>query len=1330
MKYLPLLWVTLSTITAAAAPSAWVYYDASNHLAYQAWGNGNQIMDFSSAGYMGGGVALPTIATVQTLNPSGGDDTAALQSAINAVAARPLVNGSRGALQLGPGTFNVSSQININASGVVVRGSGSGAGGTLILMTNAASFTLFNIVGSGSPSTSGKVSITDGYVPSGTTTIDVSSTAGYSVGNTVLIGRTVTSNWVHYVGMDTLVRSGVTQTWISVGTVITTDRTIKQINGNQITLDAPLTDSFDTNYLGIPAGTMSHYTFSGRISQVGLEHLQIVAPPVITGYTAINLDSIIDSWVRDVAVQDGVNNINVNGNGKRITLDSVVITHTVVQTASAAPTDFACTGTQVLFNKCQSYGTGSWPFLTRAQGTGPIVFLYCYSTQDRGVSPHERWTTGILADNCQLPHARSGNSEEGVAYGNRGTDGSGHGWTTGWSVGWNVISPYVLADAAPGSENWCIGCVAAQGSSSDPHGIYESLGTNVALGVTGSLYLEQLRQRLGDQALINIGYGGSDFTIAAAPPTGTVLVGGATNFNVTLGVLNGFNSNVVLSVTGLPVNTGFNFNPPFLAGAGNATLTISTSNSTPAGVYPLQIIGTSSGLTHTSAVSLVVMNFSLSASPASQSVGAGSNTSYTVTAATNSGFAGAITFGLGGLPANTGFSFVPPTLSGNGTTTLNVTTTSNAPGGNFTLTIFGTNGSAVASTTVNLTISSLTAAPGMLLWTAASGQDQNWSTVLNWTNVTAGGFGPPGANNSVLFTNLAAVAASALTSPGSGVVIPGNINSFIGASFNILGLTNLANTVNISPTYHNLAISGGATLAAGGLQVGNFTQIPLPDGSVVNLSVSGAGATLVVTNGGATVSENSTNSGANNATLDLSALDNFFLNGTQIRIGVEGGSGFRHASGIVYLAKTNTLTLSSAGYSDPSGSGSPSSGNPALYLGHNGSAFGSGSQLYLGLANTLFLDYATIGRGDTNALLAFNPAFLGSGPFVQVRGISGGSSRVGVYVVGDGSAGAAANNAPSTNDFSGGTVDAMINYLCVGRGRSGSSSTIGGSGVLTLDQGTINANALAVGFVYASGSNSPASGIVNVNGNATLVVNSNLTLGSLAATAGGVLDIGIGTLNVNGGTVSANSILSGGTASVTVNNGTIAPANTLGTITRALDTLNLTNAFLHFTLDGNAVATNVVVTNLNVGGVTLITIDSLANVNPFVTNRFPLVQYAALNGSVTANFDLDDLPGIFVGYLTNNIAARRIDLVLTPPSISIPTITAARFSAVDGSIMLSGTNGSAGATYFVLGTTNLALPPASWTVVGSDVFDTNGNFNFSVYPDPGTPGEFYRLQLQ
>jgi hypothetical protein len=599
---------------------------------------------------------------------------------------------------------------------------------------------------------------------------------------------------------------------------------------------------------------------------------------------------------------------------------------------------------------------------------------------------------------------------------------------------------------------------------------------------------------------------------------------GATNYNVMRSTTSGGPYTTIASVTG----ASYTDTSPV---AGTTYYYV---------VMAVDSFGQSTNSTQASAV-LLNTSFQLSVTPSSAVIVAGASNRFTVTMTTNSGFTGIMTLGITGLPAGASASFNPPSLSAAGTSTLTIQTSTNTPGGTDTVTIGGSNGSSTCLTNVTLTLAPYSGSPGTLLWTSGSGTDTHWSTILNWTNASVGGYGPPAIGNTVVFTNMAAVAASAFSAPGSGVVNPANVNNYVNGSFTIAGLTNFANAPNTRPVYHNIGLAGGAMLTVNGaMQVGGFTQWAFGDNSVVNLTVSGAGAALQLTNGGLTVSEDATNGPGNDATLDLSGLDTFTMNGTQIRIGIEGGGNFHHASGVVYLARTNSLVLTTAGYTDPAGTGSPYSGNPALYIGHNASDFGGGSRLYLGVNNSVFADYATIGRGDTNALLAFNPAFLAWNPSVLIRGTNGGSSRVGVYVVGDGSAGAQANNAPSTNDFSGGAVDAMINYLCVGRGRNGNSSGVGASGVLTFDQGTINANVLAVGYIYQSGSNSPASGTVNVNGAATLIVNSNLTLSSQAVGAGGVMTVGQGALNINGGTVHAANIAGGGGLStINLNSGTL-----------------------------------------------------------------------------------------------------------------------------------------------------------------------------------------------
>jgi hypothetical protein len=228
------------------------------------------------------------------------------------------------------------------------------------------------------------------------------------------------------------------------------------------------------------------------------------------------MSNVLNGWLRDLRVQDTENSITLTNTTKRMTIDSVEVVHTYRQSNSAAPTDFALSGTEILANNCSVTGMGnSWPFVTHTKATGPIVILKGYA-DDRGFGPHQRWATGMLCDLCRFPSSYTAD-KAGVAYSNRGFFGSGHGWDAGWSVAWNVTTTYFLIQAPPGTDNWCIGCIgtalseAAPGGDGTilPNGIYDSPGTPVT---PGSLYLAQLKQRLGAAALHNIGYADTDGT--------------------------------------------------------------------------------------------------------------------------------------------------------------------------------------------------------------------------------------------------------------------------------------------------------------------------------------------------------------------------------------------------------------------------------------------------------------------------------------------------------------------------------------------------------------------------------------------------------------------------------------------------------------------------------------------------------------------------------------------------------------------------------------------------------------------------------------------------
>ncbi len=602
--HLTLILVLAASVLSAQSASTWVFFGSDGLLHYKTDSQGNRIMDFSFAGYKGGGVALPVIPVAASASPVSGDNTSNIQAAIDSVSQlSPDANGFRGAVLLAAGRYDVSGTLNVTAGGVVLRGSGSGANGTILNMTGSAHL-LLSIKGSGTWQTVGPSAVmTDSFIPSGVMSFHVDNASSFSVGDSVLILRPVTQNWVHFMNMDTLVRNGQPQTWIKIGTSIRTDRVIAGISGNQITLDAPLTDSFDGTLLNPPAGSMVKYTFPGRISQVGVEHLGVIAPAQDLDisnpqFQAMTMDTVINGWVRDVAIQDTDNSVTIGGATKQITLEGVSVSHSLAFTPTAGPADFSISGTRNLVSRCSSRNnTGVWPIVTQAEVTGPNAVLN-FSADQRGVAPHQRWATGLLTDSSQLTGATP--STQGIAYSNRGNFGSGQGWDVGWAVAWNVTSPDFLVQGPPGAHNWCIGCVGTVVTKSDPNGDYDSLGTHVT---PNSLYLEQLKERLGNLAVANIGYG--DFALSATPGSNSVAVGSTGSYSISVAPSGIFTDSVALSVSGAPAGATVSFSPKSLA-SGSASMSIATSASTPPGTYTLAIAGASGNLTHTTSVILTV----------------------------------------------------------------------------------------------------------------------------------------------------------------------------------------------------------------------------------------------------------------------------------------------------------------------------------------------------------------------------------------------------------------------------------------------------------------------------------------------------------------------------------------------------------------------------------------------------------------------------------------------------------------------------------------------------------------------------------------------------
>ena len=257
------------------------------------------------------------------------------------------------------------------------------------------------------------------------------------------------------------------------------------------------------------------------------------------------------------------------------------------------------------------------------------------------------------------------------------------------------------------------------------------------------------------------------FTLSASPSSQTVTQGNSANYNLTITPAGGFNGQVSLGVAGLPTGAAGTFTPN--PATTSSALSVTTSASTPTGTYTLTITGASGSLNPTTTVTLVVSvpDFTLGASPSSQTVAQGGSTNYTVTVTPILGFAGQVNLSVAGLPSGANGSFNPnPAIS---SSTLSVTTSTSTPTGTYTLTITGISGPLTHTATVSLTVNP----PGVLF-------DNKVTSGFQWgvTSVTTPAFviGSNTRRAAMIMVSMTANNATNITASLGGVngtLIPG-----------------------------------------------------------------------------------------------------------------------------------------------------------------------------------------------------------------------------------------------------------------------------------------------------------------------------------------------------------------------------------------------------------------------------------------------------------------------------------------------------------------------------------------------------------------------------
>jgi hypothetical protein len=115
-------------------------------------------------------------------------------------------------------------------------------------------------------------------------------------------------------------------------------------------------------------------------------------------------------------------------------------------------------------------------------------------------------------------------------------------------------------------------------------------------------------------------------------------------------------------------------------------------------------------------------DFTVSASPTSQTVTAGGSTSYGATASATNGYSGSVSWSVSGLPSGATGTFNPASSTPTASSTLTVGTSSSTPAGTYTLTITASGGTLSHSTQVTLVVQSQATVGDFTITTAPSSQ--------------------------------------------------------------------------------------------------------------------------------------------------------------------------------------------------------------------------------------------------------------------------------------------------------------------------------------------------------------------------------------------------------------------------------------------------------------------------------------------------------------------------------------------------------------------------------------------------------------------------------
>lgn len=455
-------------------------------------GRGNSILDYSYCGYRMSERPIPEAAVMVTVSCGSGDQYARLQRAIDYVSSLKAdkVTGLRGAVLLSEGTYEVSQPLRISASGVVLRGASKK--NTIIRKMGVDRGAVIYLEGndhSDGADAARAVDISSKYVPVGSKTLTVSDVSPFKVGASVVVLRPSTKEWIQSVGCDVFGGNLPYWGWKPGEMDVRWERKVVAIEGNTLTLDAPLTVALDEQWGGgkvMPAS-------SNRISDSGVENLTVEAQRNSDydedhAWDGIYVDAAENCWVRIVDFRNLAGSaVIVHRYAQQITVEDCTSRQPQSEVGGLRRRTFLTMGGKCLFQRCYSEH-GINDFSAGYCAPGPNAFVQCDAYESFGFSGgSSSWATGLLFDIVNVDGGK-------ISFRNLGLEKWGAGWNTANSMLWqctaSVLECYDVSDDA---RCYAVGCW----SYCDGDGYWTATNDHVH---PYSLYSYQLQNRLGDNA--------------------------------------------------------------------------------------------------------------------------------------------------------------------------------------------------------------------------------------------------------------------------------------------------------------------------------------------------------------------------------------------------------------------------------------------------------------------------------------------------------------------------------------------------------------------------------------------------------------------------------------------------------------------------------------------------------------------------------------------------------------------------------------------------------------------------------------------------------------